>query len=624
MQGDILNLPYRGPGRFNTYRPESRGRQDPSNPRSNEHNNTQSRGYNNSQTWMFSPFTELSMPPPRYPPHAHPQQYNHMHSTPQNMPRFSAPAPYAGSRGPEVFVDVNRQLRYLSELASHQLPLVEISQEEVDSKEAFRKELETICQNCGLDTLILKGFGSLASGFGLAGSDMDLAIVSTVEHIPESDAALNEIEFIENRLGRRFEKALLERNIGARLLTKTRVSILKICQKPTVELFYALCGERRKWEAVAHEEEVYGLPDEERLQLGPDSLYHQFVPPAPVDEVSEAISKLSVDDEVSEPQGSKSSSPEILKSTILSDSTTTVDDDHEKQPPQEKKSKWKREKKQGPLDFPKDGVGIQCDINFDNPLGIHNTELMRCYSLCDPRVRRMILFIKAWAKTRKVNSSYAGTLSSYGWGLMVLHYLINIANPPVLPNLQLLWKPPQPQSHGSPLQNIIVCCGYPVRFWRDADEISEAARAGHLTTNSVSLGELLRGFFYYFANPDRPFGKNAQPQNYTPPPMVPRLPTFHWARDVLALRVQGGIRTKADKGWTGATTTFVHDKEVRQRYLFAIEDPFEVDHNVARTVTHFGIVAIRDELRRAWRIIDAVGKRETPEGGLFDEIVEGS
>ncbi|KAH0053390.1 hypothetical protein KCU96_g22742, partial [Aureobasidium melanogenum] len=36
-----------------------------------------------------------------------------------------------------------------------------------------------------------------------------------------------------------------------------------------------------------------------------------------------------------------------------------------------------------------------------------------------------------------------------------------------------------------------------------------------------------------------------------------------------------------------------------------------------------GIVAIRDEFRRAWRIIGAIGRnREEPEGGLFDELTE--
>lgn len=45
-------------------------------------------------------------------------------------------------------------------------------------------------------------------------------------------------------------------------------------------------------------------------------------------------------------------------------------------------------------------------------------------------------------------------------------------------------------------------------------------------------------------------------------------------------------------------------KEVRHRYLVCIQDPFELDHNVGRTVNHQGICAIREEFRRAWRILD--------------------
>lgn len=46
-------------------------------------------------------------------------------------------------------------------------------------------------------------------------------------------------------------------------------------------------------------------------------------------------------------------------------------------------------------------------------------------------------------------------------------------------------------------------------------------------------------------------------------------------------------------------------------------------HNVARTVTHNGIVAIRDEFRRSWRIIQAVGRGYAPnDGELLAELEE--
>jgi hypothetical protein len=75
-----------------------------------------------------------------------------------------------------------------------------------------------------------------------------------------------------------------------------------------------------------------------------------------------------------------------------------------------------------------------------------------------------------------------------------------------------------------------------------------------------------------------------------------------------------------DDGLVAPTEVKVKEevKKVNLRYLFAIEDPFEHDHNVARTVTHLGIVAIRDEFRRAWRIIKSAGSTE--EGCLLDEV----
>lgn len=126
---------------------------------------------------------------------------------------------------------------------------------------------------------------------------------------------------------------------------------------------------------------------------------------------------------------------------------------------------------------------------------------------------------------------------------------------------------------------------------------------------------------------------------------------FDWGRNVISLRTYGGILTKQEKGWTGAKTVYEVQKaagdtpasplqpnvqpqaapqaapqatkdgevkEIRLRYLFAIEDPFEVDHNVARTVTHNGIVSIRNEFRRAWRILRAAGNGDTQENLIQD------
>ncbi|KAI0842244.1 hypothetical protein F5Y06DRAFT_259345 [Hypoxylon sp. FL0890] len=319
------------------------------------------------------------------------------------------------------------------------------------------------------------------------------------------------------------------------------------------------------------------------------------------------------------------------------------------------------------LEFPKNGVGVQCDINFSAHLALQNTLLLRCYAYTDPRVRPMVLFVKHWAKARGINTPYRGTLSSYGYVLMVLHYLVNIAEPFVCPNLQQL-APPNPNLPAEALEGIATCKGRNIRFWRDEQEIQRLAREGHLNQNRESLGSLLRGFFEYYA------------QNQMMSFMNKR--GFDWGRDVLSLRTHGGLLSKQEKGWTGAktvmqleagappnpieseantgsksptdgivgqqvtiqaqpeqpmspsgipvpqptaqTTKTKEFKEVRHRFLFAIEDPFELEHNVARTVTHNGIVSIRDEFRRAWRIIRSVGETGQAAENLLQDVKEES
>jgi terminal uridylyltransferase len=326
------------------------------------------------------------------------------------------------------------------------------------------------------------------------------------------------------------------------------------------------------------------------------------------------------------------------------------------------------------LEFPKSGVGVQCDINFSAHLALQNTTLLRCYSHTDPRVRPLVLFIKHWAKRRGINTPYRGTLSSYGYVLMMIHYLVNVVQPFVCPNLQALGPQlpapldatgrliPQFNPDGTPahppFDETVACRGRFVGFWRDEAAIQHLSATHQLNGNRDSIGHLLRGFFEYYA-------QNGYMTTY------PTVNGFDWGREVISIRTPHGIVTKQRKGWTGAKTVIEvrgraspdpgaplpspmdairsptdanptpagkasvstggggEIKEIRNRYLFAIEDPFELDHNVARTVTHKGIVSIRDEFRRAWRIIrattadgPALSKHGIPEELLEDADVQ--
>lgn len=180
--------------------------------------------------------------------------------------------------------------------------------------------------------------------------------------------------------------------------------------------------------------------------------------------------------------------------------------------------------------------------------------------------------IKWWAKKRHINNPYRGTLSSYGYALIVLHYLINIVKPPVLQNLQSF-----PIPEDTPTEEIVFDGDdnesiFEIWWYKAIDSLQKS-------NNKMHLGELLKGFFEYYAY------------------------TFQWGREVVSIRTKGGLLTKQEKGWVAAVIRPGKNSEIKDRYLFAVEDPFEIEHNVSRTCNGPGVGRIREEFRRAVRLV---------------------
>uniref|UniRef100_A0A8R1DG70 PAP-associated domain-containing protein n=2 Tax=Caenorhabditis japonica TaxID=281687 RepID=A0A8R1DG70_CAEJA len=131
--------------------------------------------------------------------------------------------------------------------------------------------------------------------------------------------------------------------------------------------------------------------------------------------------------------------------------------------------------------------GMDIDINVNNIAGIYNSHLIHYYSLCDARFPALALMIKHWAMRAGVNNSPDGYLNSYTIILMAVHYLQCGVRPAVLPNLQYLF--PDKFDRKLPLEELIL--------FGDI-----ATKLPALPPNTCSLGELLVGFFFYFANFD--------------------------------------------------------------------------------------------------------------------------
>ncbi|ORY86794.1 hypothetical protein BCR37DRAFT_343108 [Protomyces lactucae-debilis] len=221
------------------------------------------------------------------------------------------------------------------------------------------------------------------------------------------------------------------------------------------------------------------------------------------------------------------------------------------------------------------------DISFDNALALHNTKLIATYAACDSRVPILLMFVKLWTAVRRINDPHSGTLSSYGYALLLIFYLQNRCNsPPVLPNLQLI------SAMGTRSADELECSGYDIWFFKDVEKIQQA----QVVKNTSSIGTLLEGFFSYFAY------------------------EFDFRDLCISIRTPGGIVTKTAKTWTQMVEHLNDrgDAKVKDRYILSIEDPFEIVHNVGRSVTRAGLYEIRGEFMAATRYV---------RGNKLDEIL---
>lgn len=211
--------------------------------------------------------------------------------------------------------------------------------------------------------------------------------------------------------------------------------------------------------------------------------------------------------------------------------------------------------------------GCCCDICVNNILAVHNTRMLHHYSQIDERFSQMAFIIKHWAKQRKINDPYLGTLSSYAYLLMIIYYLQNLKHP-VLPVLQDM------KSFGR-LANMVVQvtvgdhdCTYMnlIDFWMQEQR-------DHFARNRSSLGKLLVGFFRYYAR------------------------EFNCNHMVVSIRTRQHL-TKKLKGWANPQ---------EQRNFICIEDPFETEFNVGRVVSEKCLETIKFEFRRAHTLLCNTG-----------------
>ncbi|KNC86500.1 hypothetical protein SARC_01371 [Sphaeroforma arctica JP610] len=192
-------------------------------------------------------------------------------------------------------------------------------------------------------------------------------------------------------------------------------------------------------------------------------------------------------------------------------------------------------------------TGYECDICINNTLAVQNTTLLRLYALFDRRARELMLAVKWWAKRRGVNNSAGGTLSSYAYVIMTIHFLQHVK---VLPNLQ----------------DARLCRDNAAKHSDGAVFCEDLKRAERVLAyrNPSTIGELLMQFFNYYA--------------------------FNFSISEQAVTIRASQLRK--KTYRPSTQ--------QRRWRITVEDPFENEHDLGSVVfDHQGMVEIVTEFTRA-------------------------
>ena len=242
--------------------------------------------------------------------------------------------------------------------------------------------------------------------------------------------------------------------------------------------------------------------------------------------------------------------------------------------------------------------GLDCDICLNNLLAVHNTQLLNTYGKADPRVRPLAYLIKRWAKRRKLNNAAESTLSSYGYLLMMIHYLQSV-QPPILPVLSLLpssWDGTddghaEEGSPDLPAVNVPSADGRlcNVYFYQPADEqVGFALLNKYGAQNKMSLAQLFVGFFHHFAC------------------------RFDYQRQVVCVR---------KKTLLGKDEKIEQDQWRRHRRL-SIEDPFERYYDVAHPVREHKHRLIRAEMARVFALWTDASTRGVNANELISTILQ--
>jgi len=197
-------------------------------------------------------------------------------------------------------------------------------------------------------------------------------------------------------------------------------------------------------------------------------------------------------------------------------------------------------------------VKFEADISYYNVLAKRNTKLLRTYCLLDSRCEVLGYLVKAMVKEVGIGDASRGSLSSYAYTLMMIHFLQNEGVLPVLQELHDGEERPEYMVEG-------------FNTWFQEDPIRIAAFINNRTDAQTNdcLSKLWVKFLRYYTE------------------------DFNFERDVVQCQ-QSGRLSLFEKEWTSK--------------CISIEDPFDYNHNLGAGVSRKMANYIISVFRRARQV----------------------
>eukprot|EP00597_Dinobryon_sp_UTEXLB2267_P014593 CAMPEP_0170119096 /NCGR_PEP_ID=MMETSP0020_2-20130122/14169_1 /TAXON_ID=98059 /ORGANISM="Dinobryon sp., Strain UTEXLB2267" /LENGTH=3522 /DNA_ID=CAMNT_0010348355 /DNA_START=356 /DNA_END=10924 /DNA_ORIENTATION=- len=270
-------------------------------------------------------------------------------------------------------------------------------------------------------------------------------------------------------------------------------------------------------------------------------------------------------------------------------------------------------------------MGKDIDISVNQVNGIFNTALLRRYAEMDSRVRQLILAVKWWAKRRGLNNPRNSTLTSYAWAILTIHFLQNVS-PPVVPVLTL----------ASTVEEIVTANRdkmFPKFSEKFPSHEDVAEPIDWISSNTLSVGELMVQFFIYFGSFESTVGEKCGQRRL--------FDVFHHICSIRTIGVHSKLLNISDitlvssddyvdeSGMADKVDSPIGDKQPELPLLevaspiwrICIEDPIDRNIDLGKVIYRFeGMQFILEEIRRAQLLFVDYSHREQLDECVFDQL----